>query len=72
MPTTSGPRVGLAIVRVWLEDGHPSPLRARVTTIDDITGPPSESAVWSGGELEAVLAHVHAWLASWVAESRGP
>jgi len=72
MPTTSGPRVGLAIVRVWLEDGHPSPLRARVTTIDDITGPPSESTVWSGGEREAVLAHVDAWLASWVAGSRGP
>jgi hypothetical protein len=62
----------LAIVRVWLEDGHPSPLRARVTTIDDITGPPSESADWSGGEAEAVMAHLHAWLDAWLARPQRP
>ena len=45
MGTTSAPRVGLAIVRVWLEDD------------------------WSGSEVDAVLAHLTAWLDSWLARS---
>jgi hypothetical protein len=68
MGTTSAPRVGLAIVRVWLEDEHPSPLRARVTTIEDLAG--TAGAVdWSGSEVDAVLAHLTAWLDSWLARS---
>ena len=68
MGTTSAPRVGLAIVRVWLEDEHAAPLRARVTTIEDLAGI-AGAVDWSGSEVDAVLAHVSAWLDSWLARS---
>lgn len=69
MGTTSGQRVGLAIVRVWLERDHPSPLRARVTTIEHIAGPADDAAEWSGSEVEAVLVHLRTWLDDWLAAS---
>ena len=69
MGTTSAPPVGLAIVRVWLEDEHPAPLRASVTTIDDVAAPASDAVDWSGSDVEALLAHVRAWLDGWLARS---
>src|SRR5918999_909559 len=44
MRTTSAERVGLAIVRVWLEEDPTCSLRARVTTIDDVAVPFKEVA----------------------------
>jgi hypothetical protein len=69
MRTTSGQRVGLAIVRVWLEADHPSPLRARVTTIEHIAGPADDAVEWSGSEVDAVLVHLRTWLDGWLPES---
>lgn len=69
METTSDQRVGLAIVRVWLEAGHPSPVRARVTTITDVAVPAPDAVEWSGSEGDAVLAHLRAWLDGWLAGS---
>ena len=68
MGSTSAPRAGLAIVRGWIEDEHPSPLRARVTTIDDLAGT-GGVVDWSGSEADAVLAHLAAWLDAWLARS---
>jgi hypothetical protein len=68
MGTTTGQRVGLAMVRVWREDEHPFPLRARVTTIEDVAQPGAGAVDWSGSESDAVLAHLRAWLDRWLAE----
>lgn len=69
MGTTSAPPVGLAIVRVWLEDEHPAPLRASVTTIDDVATSPSDTVGWSGSDVDALLAHLRAWLDGWLTRS---
>jgi hypothetical protein len=54
---------------VWLEDDHPSPLRARVTTIEHIAEPATAAVEWSGTEVDAVLDHLRTWLDRWLAES---
>ena len=69
MRTTSGQRVGLAIVRVWREEDPTCSLRARVTTIDDVAGPAAGVAEWAGYEADAVLAQLRAWLEEWLAGS---
>ena len=69
MRTTSGERVGLAIVRVWLEEDPTSSLRARVTTIDDIAGPAAGVVEWAGRDRDAVVAQLRAWLEEWLAGS---
>lgn len=70
MRTTSAERVGLAIVRVWLEEDPTCSLRARVTTIDDIAGPAAGVVEWAGRDRDAVLAQLGTWLEEWLAGSR--
>jgi hypothetical protein len=65
MRTTSSRRVGLAIVRVWLEEDPACSLRARVTTIDDVAGPAAGGVDWAGCDGDAVLAQLRAWLEDW-------
>ena len=69
MGTTSGERVGLAIVRVWLEEDPTCSLRVRVTTIDDIAGPAAGVVEWAGCDREAVIAQLGTWLEEWLAGS---
>ena len=69
MRTTSGERVGLAIVRIWLEEDPTCSLRARVTTVDDVTGPAGGAVEWAGSDGDAVLAQLRAWLDQWLAGS---
>jgi hypothetical protein len=69
MRTTSGERVGLAIVRVWLEDDPTCALRARVTTIDDVAKPAGGVVEWAGSDADAMLAQLRAWLDAWLAGS---
>jgi hypothetical protein len=40
--------------------------------IQDITGPAADAIDWSGGEVDAVLAHLRAWLDGWLSESHRP
>jgi hypothetical protein len=69
MRTTSGERVGLAIVRIWLEEDPTCSLRARVTTIDDVADPAGGVVEWAGSDGDAMLAQLRAWLDEWLAGS---
>jgi hypothetical protein len=62
-------RVGLAIVRVWLEDDPTCSMRARVTTIDDIAEPAAGVVEWTGSDGDAMLAQLRAWFEQWLAGS---
>jgi hypothetical protein len=66
MRTTSAERVGLAIVRVWLEEDPACSVRARVTTIDDVAGPAAGVVEWTGCDGDATLERLRAWLEEWV------
>lgn len=67
MHSTSGQRVGLAIVRVWLEDDPECSLRARVTTLDDVAGPAGVD--WASCDRDAVLDQLRTWLDEWLASA---
>ena len=57
------PATGVLVVRAWLEEHPSAPLRAIVTTVDDLSGdePASQLTV---GSIDEVCQHVRAWLQS--------
>ena len=63
MPPAAPPATGVLVVRAWLENPPTAPLRAVVTTVDDLSGdePPSKSTVAS---VDEVCQLVRAWLQS--------
>ena len=63
--TTS--RIGLFLIRAWVEPGSSSPLRAHIRRTTDITQGFEQSLTVA--EKEAVVAAVQAWLSEVLANS---
>ena len=63
MPPVDPPATGVLVVRAWLEEHPSAPLRAIVTTVDDLSRnePASQLAVAS---IDEVCQIVRAWLQS--------
>ena len=55
---------GLALLRVWVEDGS-SEVRARLTTLDDVTNRRRRTVHWTGAGTEQIVAAVRSWLEEW-------
>jgi hypothetical protein len=55
---------GLAILRVWVEDGSPE-VRARLTTVDDVSNRGRRAVRWTGAGSEEIVAEVRSWLGEW-------
>jgi len=55
-------RAGVLIVRVWIEQGHPTALRARITQSDNNTNGERNVAVASSNEK--ICAIVQRWVAT--------
>jgi hypothetical protein len=53
-------RTGILVVRVWLEQGTPGRLRARLTQAADLGDPPTTLATTA--DVPGVCAAVEAWL----------
>lgn len=53
-------RVGLMIIRAWVEDGSPKPLRAHIRLASDVST--GIERAWALSEAEDVCAAVDAWL----------
>jgi hypothetical protein len=56
--------VGVIVVRVWTEEG--SPVRARLTTVADVTAGDERVIELASADVAAVAAEVERWLAEWV------
>ena len=65
-PTTA--RAGVAVLRVWREDGSPQ-VRARLTTVDDVREPGPGTVRWAGAGTDAVVEQVRSWLDEWARAS---
>lgn len=50
----------MIVVRAWIEEGAPTPLRARITASSDLDKDEQTIAVAAG--VEEILAAVRAWL----------
>ena len=53
-------RTGILVIRVWLEQGTPGRLRARLTQAADLGDPPTTLATTA--DVPGVCAAVEAWL----------
>ncbi len=53
-------RTGLMIIRAWVEEGSPKPLRAHIRLTSDITT--GVERAWTLADAEDVCAAVDAWL----------
>jgi hypothetical protein len=53
---------GLALLRVWVEDGSPE-VRARLTTLNDASN--RRTVRWTGAGTEQIVAAVRSWLEEW-------
>ncbi len=61
-------RVGLLIVRAWIEDGaDPPALRARITITHDLTAREIAPRTFAAAEIDAVCDAVRTWLEAFVA-----
>ena len=60
-------RTGVLVLRVWIEAGSDSGLRARITTEDELGSRERVSAV--AGSVEQVVQFVEQWVKGFVAES---
>ena len=63
-------RTALLIIRAWIEEGSPEPLRAQVRHTADVAR--GFEATFTLAEADAVCATVQAWLADIVAEAEPP
>lgn len=61
-PTTA--RTGLAILRVWLEEGSSEP-KVRLMTIDDVSTGASGAVEWPGASRDTASQQLRSWLQSW-------
>jgi hypothetical protein len=58
------PGAGLAILRVWVEDGTRE-LRARLTTVDDVGAAAPSRVRWTGAGTETIVQEVRRWFEEW-------
>ena len=63
-------RTALLIIRAWIEEGSPEPLRAQVRLTADVARGFEASSTLA--EAEAICATVQAWLADLVADAQPP
>jgi len=59
-------RVGVVVIRVWIEDVHPSRLRARIMLAADLAEGETEPVV--AGSPEAIIDVVRSYLDAFLAE----
>lgn len=62
----SGGRTGVLVIRVWLEGGSDSSLRARISAARDEAPIGTPDEVVAAG-LEPIVEHVRAWLEQFAA-----
>jgi hypothetical protein len=55
-----GPRGGVLVIRLWVEDGFPRELRARITSSADMLDLNTTTVSASG--VDSICARVRAWL----------
>jgi hypothetical protein len=70
MPGTRNEPVGVLVVRVWLERGLDTQLRARITQTFDIAG--EDELVIAASSVEEVYGTVRQWLDDFVARGERP
>jgi len=63
-------RVGMLVIRAWVEGGSSSPLRARVRWTTDVSAGFEQSL--TAVEVDAVLSSVETWLDEVLARGRRP
>jgi hypothetical protein len=61
------PRIGLFLIRAWIEPGSSSPLRAEIRRTTDVSRGLEQSLTVA--EKEAVVAAVQAWMLEMLADS---
>lgn len=59
VPSTAE-KTGLLVIRVWIEETSPDHLRARITTLDDVTT--REESVAVAGSIDQVEEIVALWI----------
>jgi hypothetical protein len=55
---------GLALLRVWVEQDSPE-VRARLTTVDDVSHTRRKTVRWTGAGTEQIVAALRSWLEEW-------
>ncbi|MGH3844218.1 MAG: hypothetical protein ACRDS0_22630 [Pseudonocardiaceae bacterium] len=61
------PRIGLFLIRAWIEPGSSSPLRAEIRRTTDVSQGLEQRLTVA--EKEAVVAAVQAWMSKMLADS---
>lgn len=61
------PRIGLFLIRAWIEPGSSSPLRAEIRSTTDVSQGFEQRLTVA--EPEAVVAAVQAWMSEMLADS---
>lgn len=64
------PRIGLFLIRAWIEPGSSSPLRAQIRRTTDVSLGFEQR--WTVAEEEAVVVAVQAWISEMLAGSFTP
>lgn len=57
-------REGVAIVRIWREDGT-TEVRARLTVVDDVAAGAASAREWTGVGIASVASELRTWLERW-------
>jgi hypothetical protein len=61
------PRIGLFLIRAWIEPESSSPLRAQIRRTTDVSQGFEQR--WTVAEKEAVVVAVQAWISEMLADS---
>lgn len=64
MQEVSSRHAGLAVLRVWVEEGSPE-VRARLTTVNDVFSGGRKTVRWTGAGTKQILLEVGSWLEEW-------
>jgi hypothetical protein len=62
----TNPRIGLFLIRAWIEPGSSSPLRAQIRRTTDVSHGFEQRLIVA--EKEAVVAAVQAWMSTMLAD----
>ena len=60
-------RVGVLVLRVWVEPDPSPAVRARLTTVEDIAAGGDRVVELTAAEPRAIAAEIERWLERWVA-----
>lgn len=60
-------RVGVLVLRVWVEPERPPAVRARLTAVDDIAAGGDRIVELTAAEPRAIAAEIERWLERWIA-----